>query len=99
MPTNQSSATAYENVVTKSDLRERLHALRFAYVKLNRAAMDVERAILLLQPVSDERRTVLQAIRDDAMCQRNLIWKEIECLDGEINTEVHRLNNGVYDNA
>lgn len=97
MQTTQSSATAYDTVVTKSDRREKLHALRYAYIKLHRAALEIERAHLALEPVTDERSEAMRCIREDAMFQRKLIWDEIERLDGEINTLVHRLNNGVYN--
>lgn len=99
MPTTDKQAQAFENVSELSAKRERIHALRFAYVKLHRACLDVERLLREEEEYTDERSQHFDNIREDAMFQRTVCWKEIERLDHEIQTEVHRLNNGVYDHA
>lgn len=97
MQTPDRSATAFEKVATLSAQREKLHALRFAYVKLHRAVLDVERLLNEGNLMTTERNQVLLNIRQDAMIQRSDIWTQIENLDSTITTEMHRLNNGVYD--
>lgn len=97
MTDKTSSATAFDTMSQKSARREQLQALRFAYVKLHRAVLDVERQLLDMHEKTEERERWLSSVREDAMFQRSLCWKEIEALDSEVSTLMARLNNGVYD--
>ncbi len=97
MQTSDKSATAFDKVATLSAERERLHAMRFAYVKLHRAVLDVERQLLDMQRKTEERERWLASVREDAMFQRSLCWKEIEAIDSQVSTLMAQLNNGVYD--
>lgn len=97
MQTSDKSATAFDKVATLGAEREALHSLRFAYVKLHRAVLDVERVLLDNNQKTEERERWLRSVREDAMFQRTLCWKTIEALDSQITTLMAQLNNGAFD--
>lgn len=91
-----TQASAFDKMAQLSDERSNLHALRFAYVKMHRATLDVQRILRENGRLSEERCHVIEAVLTDAMFQRTLLWHEIEALDEQIQRLMHQLQEGVF---